>query len=61
MLSMGLTTKLNKMEKDFIIFYEHSAYGRYNTTVTSTDIVTALCVFEKDYVHGRIYGIMAIE
>jgi hypothetical protein len=46
------------MEKEFIVFYEHTDYGYYTTTVDAEDIVKALNDFSENYAYNEIYGIM---
>lgn len=46
------------MEKEFIVFYEHTDYGYYTTTIDAEDIVEALNDFNENYAHNGIYGIM---
>lgn len=46
------------MEKEFIVFYEHTDYGYYTTTIDGEDIVKALKHFSEDYIYNCIYGIM---
>ena len=47
-----------KIEKEFIVFYEHKDYGYYTLTVDAEDIVEALKDFNDNYVYKEIYGIM---
>ena len=46
------------MEKEFIVFYEHTDYGYFTTTVYAYDIVKALKDFSENYAYNEIYGIM---
>jgi hypothetical protein len=44
--------------RDFIVFYEHTEYGYYSTTIDADDIVEALNFFAEEYAYNEIYGIM---
>lgn len=46
------------MEKEFIVFYEHTSYGYFTTIIDAEDIVKALNDFNENYTHNGIYGIM---
>ncbi|MGM8362103.1 hypothetical protein ACSV4D_09330 [Flavobacterium sp. ARAG 55.4] len=46
------------MDKEFIVFYEHTDYGYYSTIIDAESIVEALKDFNENYVHDGIYGIM---
>jgi hypothetical protein len=49
------------MEKQFIIFYEHTEYGYYTTTIDGESIHDALTDFSNEYAYNEIYGIMEIK
>jgi hypothetical protein len=46
------------MEKEFMVFYEHTGYGYYTTTIYAENIVEALTYFIESHAYGEIYGIM---
>ncbi|MFC4230554.1 hypothetical protein ACFOW1_01540 [Parasediminibacterium paludis] len=47
---------------EFIVFYEHSEYGYYSSTVDdANDIFEALEWFKQNHAYEKVYGIMQVR